>query len=176
MPSLFSLSNYVDFIWLANGFRLDQGGTSFTHLSGRQGGIQGLSYLGEPLAVSISEDQISVTSQPLGNPVLNAAEGQTAVAGEQPSLDLDVSVAGRCMAGKIYLSVAVTNPGSDPVAVSVVTAYGSKQYPAVAPSATVSQSFVARQPLVGPGQVMVGGVAGQLSVNQSVAYPGWACT
>jgi hypothetical protein len=77
MPSLFSLANYIDFVWLANGFRLDEGNRAFTHLPGRQGGIDGLTYLGEPMSVDIDGDTIAVTSAPLGNPRLRAAEGET---------------------------------------------------------------------------------------------------
>jgi uncharacterized protein YjdB len=77
MPSLFSLANYIDFVWLANGFRLDEGNRAFTHLPGRQGGVDGLTYLGEPMSVDIDGDTVAVTSAPLGNPRLHAAEGET---------------------------------------------------------------------------------------------------
>lgn len=93
IPSLFSLSNFIDFVWIANGFRLDEGNRAFVHLSNRQGGIEGLSYLGKPMSVGIDGDTISVSGDSIGTHTLTAAEGQTVRLATADTTELSASVA-----------------------------------------------------------------------------------
>lgn len=46
-PSLFGDINFLDNVWMMNGYRMDQGDPAFVRLSTTDGGIDGLSYLGE---------------------------------------------------------------------------------------------------------------------------------
>ncbi|WP_265520498.1 immunoglobulin-like domain-containing protein [Oerskovia flava] len=80
---------------------------------------------------------------------------------EQPAeeLDLAVDVAPRCLAGRAYVAVSVTNAEAVPVDVEVVTPYGTRSFAAVAPGKAAYQSFNARATSVPAGSVMVTGTA-----------------
>ncbi|MDR0593915.1 MAG: discoidin domain-containing protein, partial [Bifidobacteriaceae bacterium] len=69
----------IDAVLIANGYQAFSGGTAYTHLPNRQGGVTGLRYLGEPLTVDIDDDEIALTSEVLDDPVFAAAEGETVV-------------------------------------------------------------------------------------------------
>ncbi|TQL57527.1 hypothetical protein FB461_2268, partial [Rarobacter faecitabidus] len=45
-PSLFGVSHYIDNVWIANGYRVDEGDPTFVRLSGATGGLKGLTYMG----------------------------------------------------------------------------------------------------------------------------------
>ncbi|MDR2253956.1 MAG: discoidin domain-containing protein [Bifidobacteriaceae bacterium] len=96
MPSLFSLANYVDFVWMANGFRLESGGETYVHLAGRQGGVTGLSYMGGGLDVEIDGNSITVSGDEVATTVLAAPVGATAnlFAEQTPVAVEDVTVSG----------------------------------------------------------------------------------
>lgn len=57
-PSLFGISNYIDFVMMANGVRTDAGDPTFVRLDGATGGVSGLTYLGESLDVDIDGSSI----------------------------------------------------------------------------------------------------------------------
>jgi hypothetical protein len=184
-PSLFSLTNFVDFVWVANGFRLDEGNLAFTHLSTRQGGVSGLSYLGEPLDVSIDGDTITVTSQALGGEVvLDAAEGETVRIQDVPApatVDVSAKVSSRCVAGKVTLSVLATNNEDEvPVAVLIgAGAYGSKSFPGVGPHANGLLTANTGLATIQAGSVAVQGQAvgnPATAVNFQVGYAARDCT
>jgi hypothetical protein len=161
-PSLFSLVNFVDFVWIANGYRMDEGNLAFTHLPGRQGGVTGLTYLGEPMDVDIDGDTITVTSEALGGEVvLDAVAGQTVriTSGAPAGPELQVSATARCVAGKAQLSVAVKNleEGSEVDVAVASTALGSKQFTGVQPGKSVSVVFATRATALAGGEVTVSG-------------------
>lgn len=61
-----------------------------------------------------------------------------------PSLDVSLTTATRCVAGKVVLTVQVTNAESVPVAVSMTSAYGSKSVAALAAGKSTTQAFTTR--------------------------------
>ncbi|GAA0454549.1 hypothetical protein Aca07nite_69220 [Actinoplanes capillaceus] len=64
----------------------------------------------------------------------------------------------RCIAGKVYLAVTARNDHTAALDIEVVTAYGKRVFAAVAPGASVYQSFPARAVSVPDGAVTVDGI------------------
>ena len=89
-------------------------------------------------------------------------------------LDLNVSVASRCVAGKAQLVVSVKNADAAAAAVTVATAYGEKKV-SLAAGATTSASFATRTASLPAGQVQVTGSAGDLDYSASTPYPAKSC-
>ncbi len=85
-----------------------------------------------------------------------------------------VEVTPRSLAGKVYLSVAVTNTYDVPVSIVVSTAYGSKTFANVAPGATVSASANSRLTAVPAGNVTVAVTGESVSETKSVSYAPFA--
>ncbi|WP_240642111.1 family 43 glycosylhydrolase [Microbacterium sulfonylureivorans] len=96
-----------------------------------------------------------------------------------PSLEVDVTVVGRCTAGKGTLAVSAANGGEVPVTVALETAYGSKTVADLAPGRRSTQSFSTRQASVPAGEVsavVTGVVDGQaVTQEESVAYDALTC-
>lgn len=80
-PSLFGISNYIDGVWIANGYRFDEGTPTFVRLPGATGGVTGLTYLGKPLDVDIDGTGIVLTGDAANQPgvcdQINAPEGES---------------------------------------------------------------------------------------------------
>ncbi|MCC2029587.1 hypothetical protein KEC56_08660 [Microbacterium sp. YMB-B2] len=78
-PSLFGISNYIDFVLMANGVRTDEGDPTFVRLEGATGGVSGLTHLGEPLDVDIDGDTIAFAGAAAaeGCDAISTAPGQT---------------------------------------------------------------------------------------------------
>jgi hypothetical protein len=53
-PSLFGLANLIDNVWMENGYRLGEGQASVLRLPGADGGVTGLTSMGELLNVSLN--------------------------------------------------------------------------------------------------------------------------
>jgi hypothetical protein len=53
-PSLFGLASLIDNVWMENGYRLGEGQASVLRLPSADGGITGLTTMGEPLNVSLN--------------------------------------------------------------------------------------------------------------------------
>lgn len=73
----------------------------------------------------------------------------------QPTLAIDVTVSTRCLAGKAYVAVRAENGEDAPVAIRLVTPFGTKEFAAVAPGANAYQSFATRATSVEAGTVTV---------------------
>ncbi|WP_083259486.1 PQQ-dependent sugar dehydrogenase [Cellulosimicrobium cellulans] len=84
----------------------------------------------------------------------------TVTAAEEPAgVDLDVEVAPRCLAGRVYLAVAATNASAVPADVTLSTAYGSRTLADVAPGAAAYHAFAVRATSVEAGTVTVSAIA-----------------
>lgn len=82
----------------------------------------------------------------------------TVTAAEEPAgVELDVEVAPRCLAGRVYLAVAATNASAAPADVTLATAYGSRTVVDVAPGAAAYQAFAVRASSLEAGSVTVTG-------------------
>lgn len=78
-PSLFGISNYIDFVLMANGVRTDEGDPTFVRLGGATGGVSGLTYLGKSLDVDIDGGTIRFTGEAAASAcdAIEVAAGQT---------------------------------------------------------------------------------------------------
>ena len=98
---------------------------------------------------------------------------------EAPVADLPVTVASRCVAGKVALVVSVQNTGDAAAQVSIATAYGTKSSIPLAAGKTTSQAFSTRLAAIPGGEVTVtttqtvGG--GPVEGAQTVPYDGRTC-
>ena len=70
-------------------------------------------------------------------------------------LAISTTVQTRCLAGKVYVAVRAENGEDAPVAVRLVTPFGTKELAAVAPGANAYQSFATRATSVEAGTVTV---------------------
>ncbi|ARU52220.1 hypothetical protein CBR64_12885 [Cellulosimicrobium cellulans] len=77
--------------------------------------------------------------------------------GDEPELALDVEVSPRCLAGKAYVAVRVTNGEDVPVSVSLATPYGERAFADVAPGKNAYQSFATRATSAPAGTATVTG-------------------
>jgi hypothetical protein len=106
--------------------------------------------------------------------VLDAAAGQL----EWRAIrQVSVSTTTRTLAGKQYVSVAVTNGAGTPLDLEVETAYGSRSFTAVQPGASANVSMNSRQASVPAGEVTVtvtGVVGGETVTGDKTAAYGAA--
>lgn len=65
-PSLFGISNYIDNIWIANGYRVDEGTPTVVRLEGATGGLSGLKYLGKSLDIDIDGTSLKLSGDAVG--------------------------------------------------------------------------------------------------------------
>jgi hypothetical protein len=80
--------------------------------------------------------------------------------GAARSLDLDVEVSHRCLAGKAYLTVQVTNSDDVAADLEISTVYGSKSFLSVAPGKSGFHSFTTRLAALPGGTMHVLGAGG----------------
>ncbi|WP_318247016.1 family 43 glycosylhydrolase [Microbacterium gallinarum] len=94
-----------------------------------------------------------------------------AAAPAAPALDVELTVTGRCVAGKGVLAVTAANGDEVPVDVALETAYGSKAVADLAPGKRSSQAFTTRQTSIPAGGVSaeVTGVVGGETVTSEVS-------
>ncbi len=123
----------------------------------------------------------------VGSVVVTSADGSrsttTSVAVElkapAPSLDVAATATTRCVAGKVTLTVKVTNNDDVPVTFTAESAYGSKQFAAVAVGKSSSSAFTTRSATVPAGSATVVAAAtidGKKTTAQIAAeYPATTC-
>lgn len=89
------------------------------------------------------------------------------------SLAVTVTASTRCIAGKVTLTVQATNGASVPVDLTVASAYGSKQFTAVAPGKSASAAFTTRAVHVpaGDASVAASGTVNGAPVSTAVSGP-----
>ncbi|WP_206715203.1 GH92 family glycosyl hydrolase [Cellulosimicrobium arenosum] len=89
---------------------------------------------------------------------------------EGAELAVDVTASTRCLAGKVYVAVRATNQEDEPLAITLVTPFGTKEFAEVAPGKNAYQSFAARTASVDAGTVTVEAVrgAGDEEVTSSI--------
>lgn len=150
-PSLFGLSNYIDFVLMANGVRTDEGNPTFVRLADATGGVSGLTYRGQRLDIDLNGDRVVFAGPAAqgGCDAIDIVEGQSVTWAEDcgqttPAVELDVQAQTRCLAGKAYVAVRATNTGDEPVDVHLVTSFGQRDIADVAPGASAYQSFAVR--------------------------------
>lgn len=90
-----------------------------------------------------------------------------------PSLDADVAVTTRCVAGKVTLVVTVGNESAVPVTATVKTAYGTKALAAIEPGKRASAALTSRLASLpaGDARVELSGVVGGAPVTAAIVQP-----
>ncbi|MFB8386396.1 CocE/NonD family hydrolase [Microbacterium sp. NPDC055910] len=89
---------------------------------------------------------------------------------------LDAAVTSRCLAGKVYNSVSVTNNDSVAVNISVTSEHGSKSFVSVQPGKTAAVSINTRTATLTAGEIGISGNAdGRTDRTTSVTYPAFTC-
>lgn len=66
-----------------------------------------------------------------------------------PELEVELTAATRCVAGKVVVATTLTNAADVPVSATITTPYGERAYAAVAPGKSVSQAFTTRMVSIG---------------------------
>ncbi|WP_127473166.1 beta-L-arabinofuranosidase domain-containing protein [Microbacterium sulfonylureivorans] len=96
-----------------------------------------------------------------------------------PPLTVTAVASARCVAGKAVLTVQASNASDVPVALTISTAYGSKQIATLAAGKTTAAAFTTRTAYLAAGTATVVGSAtvdGQaVSVTSTAAYPVLSC-
>lgn len=92
-----------------------------------------------------------------------------------PPLPVTVTVAKRCVAGKVVLVPQVRNDGDAAVALRVVTAHGTTSVGALQPGKTASTAFTTRSANTSAGTVTVAVSAGAESAQATAEYPAAGC-
>ncbi|MGX1702903.1 M14 family zinc carboxypeptidase [Microbacterium sp. NPDC055357] len=98
------------------------------------------------------------------------------VALDRSRVGLDAEVATRCLAGKVYTSVSVTNNDTVPADIRVTSDHGGKSFTAVQPGKTVSVSINTRTATLTAGEIGITGTAGdRTDLETSVTYAATNC-
>ncbi|MFB8385742.1 M14 family zinc carboxypeptidase [Microbacterium sp. NPDC055910] len=98
------------------------------------------------------------------------------VALDRSRVGLDAEVATRCLAGKVYTSVSVTNNDTVPADIRVTSGHGGKSFTAVQPGQTVSVSINTRTATLTAGEIGITGTAGdRTDLETSVTYAATNC-
>jgi regulation of enolase protein 1 (concanavalin A-like superfamily) len=145
----------------------------------------------------VSDGGVSWT--PLGDPVTNDAAltkvGLMAIGPEQetpvtvafdwfrlttesepePTVDVEVTASARCLAGKAYLALRATNADEAPVAITLTTPFGSKEFGAVEVGANAYQSFASRATSFEAGTATVTATLGDVTTEIEVPYDAVSC-
>lgn len=72
-PSLFGISNFLDNMWIANGYRVDEGTPTVVRLEGASGGITGLRHLGKSLDINLEGTTMELSGEAVGKGGLAAS-------------------------------------------------------------------------------------------------------
>ncbi|GAA2235608.1 hypothetical protein GCM10010401_04370 [Rarobacter faecitabidus] len=97
-PSLFGISNFIDFMLISNGYRLDEGTPTFLRLEGATGGVSGLTHRNQKFGFDIDGTTIRLSGAAVGHgglpPTIDVSEtgvSHTPEGGYQASTDASLS-------------------------------------------------------------------------------------
>ncbi|MFH8249058.1 immunoglobulin-like domain-containing protein [Microbacterium sp. B2969] len=111
----------------------------------------------------------SVKAEYLGFDILSASEA-TASFEVAHAVDAKVSIAARCVGGKVTLVVTVANDEDRQIGVQIETAYGTKEVGAIPAGKSVSSVFTTRQASIDAGSVTATVSAGKKSEELQSIY------
>ncbi len=106
-------------------------------------------------------------------------EAWAAVPDPAPSIDVDVTLTSRCVAGKVVLAAVAANDGDASVTIALRTPYGAKTVTNVAPGKRTSHAFTTRLGTTPDGEAtatvtsLVGGET--ITREYTVPYGGHTC-
>ena len=119
-------------------------------------------------------DEFTITKDDAGTKWVTEA-GIDVPGTSDPELAVDVATSVRCLAGKATLTVAATNGESGPIALEIISEYGSKQFPEVHSGKKGTAAFATRQADVADGTVTVEAVTGESTSSQQVDFAAASC-
>nr|WP_128082780.1 hypothetical protein [Cellulosimicrobium sp. MM] len=93
----------------------------------------------------------------------------------EPTVDVEVTASARCLAGKAYLALRATNADEAPVAITLTTPFGSKEFGAVEVGANAYQSFASRATAFEAGTATVTATLGDVTTEIEVPYDAVSC-
>ncbi|WP_285136838.1 family 43 glycosylhydrolase [Microbacterium sp. lyk4-40-TSB-66] len=106
-------------------------------------------------------------------PTLESVKPQTVPAAGP---EVTAAATSRCVAGKVVLTVSVTNRDDAPVSLSMTSDHGSKTVASLAAGKTTTQSFTVRQPSLAAGAVTVTATdAGGAATEVKTTYGARTC-
>lgn len=73
----------------------------------------------------------------------------------EPNVEIDLTAATRCAAGKVQVTALVSNPNDVPVQAVVASPFGTKTFAAVAPGKSATHAFTTRQAAIDAGELTV---------------------
>ncbi|TQJ30725.1 beta-L-arabinofuranosidase domain-containing protein [Microbacterium sp. SLBN-146] len=95
------------------------------------------------------------------------------------ALDVETTVSKRCIAGKLILTVHVTNVNDVPVRVALGSAFGDKTWAQLAPGKSAAQAFTTRQASIAAGSMTIdlsGSIGGEeVTSSHTVEYSAMSC-
>lgn len=158
-PSLFGIAQLIDNVWMANGFRVDQGGAATLRMPGRDGGLTGMSHDGRSVDVDVTATGVTLSGPGADGLCtdIQVDAGGTVLWAEamcEPQAQVEVTAGTRCLAGSAYVAARATNVGAVAAEIRLETPYGSRTGTA-APGASVYQAFAVRSSGVDAGEVTV---------------------
>ncbi|MDR2374198.1 MAG: discoidin domain-containing protein [Bifidobacteriaceae bacterium] len=127
------------------------------------------------VAATETATELTVTATSVFDPTKSASQ---TVAVEP--LQFDVNVWGRCLAGKVYLTVQVTNTDTAALNLAITSPFGVKSFTGTAPAKSASHAFTTRLTSMSAGQIeltaggVIGGQTGPVS-QIDVPYAGLSC-
>ncbi|KOS11783.1 hypothetical protein XI38_04470 [Microbacterium aurantiacum] len=96
---------------------------------------------------------------------------------EEAALDLDTTVATRCLAGKVLVTVTVRNPSDAAAVAAIRTPWGSKSGIALAPGKASSHAFTTRASSIPEGELTVTGTQdGVAPFSATLVVPARTCS
>ncbi|WP_026556612.1 beta-galactosidase [Arthrobacter sp. 35W] len=124
------------------------------------------------------DNGISGVDKPAGAmPALPGWDWQPIREAEWAAGVLEPAVATKCVAGKVYVSVAVRNAGDRAIDIEVQTPIGSKSFAAVQPGKSASAAFNSRVAALATGQItVVGKAAGAVLHSSAHSYEATTCS
>ncbi|OLT45557.1 hypothetical protein BJF88_05965 [Cellulosimicrobium sp. CUA-896] len=94
---------------------------------------------------------------------------------EEPEVAVDAEVSVRCLAGKAYVAVRATNADEEAAAITLATAYGSKEVADVAVGANAYHAFAVRAAEVAAGAATVTATIGDRTATVEAPYDAVSC-
>ncbi|BCY08511.1 family 43 glycosylhydrolase [Actinoplanes sp. L3-i22] len=121
--------------------------------------------------VTTSRLRATISANGNGSTYSAVAVTEWRVLADEASAPVTVTAQARCIAGKAYVAVQAGNEGSSALDVTLLTPYGSRNFPSVAPGANAYQSFPVRAGSVPAGTA----TARSGSSSVTAAYPALTC-
>jgi hypothetical protein len=116
-----------------------------------------------------------VTGQVAGTDKTATATVVVGDGGSPAQFDVQVQAKTQCIGGKAYVAVNAVNADDRALDLELVTPYGTKKVPAVAPGKTAYQQFTSRSATVAAGVATVNATGGSVTTEIQAPYGASSC-